>query len=138
MNKAILMGYQKDIKELTIVNKALIKLNNRLEAVPVVCGKVSSSGHSFPYIESHVTVEMAEPKESDRLKKRIREKEKHREELLFRIKSVEKFIDALPDGIEKEIFEMVFLDGMTQKEVGDAVGYTKGRISQIISSYAKD
>lgn len=138
MDKSILMGYQKDVKEFQIINKTLDKLNERLESVPVVCGKVSASSHSFPYIESHITVEMAEPKENDRLKRRIREKEKRRDELQCRIKSVECFIAAMPEGMDKEIFEMIFLDGMTQKEVGEVIGYTKGRISQIISSRMKD
>lgn len=138
MDKKTLSGYRKDKKELTAVEKTLARLEAQLENVPTVMGKVSMSSHTFPYVESHMAVQMAKPKECDRLSKRIREKEKRRDVLLVQIASVEKFIGDIPEGIDKEIFEMVFLDGMTQKEAGDILGYTKGRISQIISSRVKD
>ena len=33
---------------------------------------------------------------------------------------------------------MVYLEDMSQEDVAELVGYTKGRISQIISSMVKD
>lgn len=138
MDKKTLSGYRKDKKELAAVKKMLARLEEQLGNVPVVMGKVSMSSHSFPYIEGHMSVQMTEPNECDRIKKRIYEKEQRRDVLLARIASVEKFIDVMPEGVIKEIFELVVLDGMTQKDAGDIVGYTKGRISQIISSQVND
>ena len=42
--------------------------------------------------------------------------------------------DALAkfNGMKKEIFEMVYLDGMTQKEAGESLGYTQARVSQVM------
>lgn len=37
-----------------------------------------------------------------------------------------------PEEIIQDIFEMVFLDGMTQREAAECVGYTQARISQIL------
>ena len=54
------------------------------------------------------------------------------------ITKVENFFDGLSEGIEKQIMEMVYLEGMNQSEVADMLGYTKGRISQIISRITKD
>lgn len=138
IDKAILTGYKSDKKEIQIIDKSLARLKERLHDVPTVLGKVSASGKSFPYIESHVTVQMSDPKECDRIKNRIREKEKRRDALIKRTSTVEKFIIDMPEGTDKEIFEMFFVDGMTQTEVGEIVGYSKGRISQIISGYTKD
>ena len=45
---------------------------------------------------------------------------------------VEKYIEQLPVGMKKEIFEMVYLDGMTQKEAGESLGYTQARVSQVM------
>ena len=42
------------------------------------------------------------------------------------------------EGIEKQIFEMIYLYGMTQQEAGTAIGYTQARVSQIIYDYLKD
>ena len=45
---------------------------------------------------------------------------------------VKKYIEQLPVGMKKEIFEMVYLDGMTQKEAGESLGYTQARVSQVM------
>jgi len=38
----------------------------------------------------------------------------------------------------RQLFELCFLAGKTQREVGESVGYSRGRISQIISTYLKE
>ena len=40
--------------------------------------------------------------------------------------------------MKKEIFEMVYLDGMTQKEAGDSLGYTQSMVSKVINADIKD
>lgn len=135
MDKKTLSGYRKDKKELVAVEKTLTRLEEQLDNVPVVMGKVSMSRRSFPYIESHMTVQMTEPNECERISKRIREKEKRRDVLLVRIASVEEFIDNMPNGIDKEIFEMWFLDGMSQKEIGETVGLERSAVSKRVDRY---
>ena len=43
-------------------------------------------------------------------------------------------VDSKEEGIKKDIFEMVYIDGMTQGEAADYLGYTQARISQIVNS----
>ena len=81
---------------------------------------------------------MEEPKEATRLKERIRENREDLDRLEQENEEVERYISQLPVGMKKEIFEMVYLDGMTQEAVADIVGYSKGRVSQIISETIKD
>lgn len=81
---------------------------------------------------------MADPKKSDPIKDRIRKKGARKEELETEIREVEEFIAGMPEGIDKEIFEMVYLDGMTQQKAGEIIGYTQGRVAQIIRGYLKD
>ena len=138
MNKAKLDRYKANVKELDLVAEQINNLNERLENVPEVSGKVTGSSKEFPYIEQHVTVRMKEPKESDAIKNKIRKKEKRQALLTQEITEVREFIEALPDGIEKQIMEMVYLEGMNQAEVAEKLDYSKGRISQIISRIAKD
>lgn len=68
---------------------------------------------------------------------RICEKEKRKDQLIRENEKVEKYIAAMPDGTAKDIFEMVFLDGMTQKEVGESVGYTQSMVSKVIKDILK-
>lgn len=134
MDKGILTRYRRNKKELKIVEKAIVRLQDKLDKVPLVKGKVSCSGKEFPYIEEHMTVEMWEPKETDRLLKRIREKEKYKRVLEAEVREVEEFISSMPEGIDKEIFEMLFLEGMTQSEVGDMVHLERSSVSKRVDS----
>ncbi len=101
-------------------------------------GKVKKSGKDFPYIEEHMTVKVPDPKRTEPIRARLGKKEQRKAELEKKIQEVEAFIARLPEGMDKQIFEMVYLDGMTQREVGEVLGYSEGRISQIISKYLKD
>lgn len=138
MNKEKLNMYKPNKKELVLINRQLDRLNDRLEEVPVIQGKVSGSSKDYPYIESHVTVQMAEPKASSAIKGRIREKKKRKAWLEAQISEVEEFISAMPNGIEKQVFEMVYLDDMSQGDAAEMIGYTQARVSQIINSVLKD
>lgn len=138
MNRERLDRHKQNKRELALIEKQLDRLYEQLENVEIVSGKVTKSGDDFPYIEEHVTVQMAEPKAATAIKNRIREKEDRRRVLQGQIKEVEDFIADLPDGSEKRIAEMFYLDSEKQCDIADAIGYTQGRVSQILSRFLKD
>lgn len=106
--------------------------------VDVVHGKVTGSSQDFPYTEVRTTVEMYDPIENDKVNDEIREKQAEKNKLQKECEEVEEYISSIPDRGIKEIFELSFLNGNKQWEVAKAVGYSRGRISQIISGYLKD
>lgn len=138
MNRERLDRHKQNKRELALIEKQLDRLHEKLSNVDTVSGKVTKSGDDFPYIEEHVTVQMAEPKAATAIKNRIREKEDRRRVLQGQIKEVEDFIADLPDGSEKRIAEMFYLDSEKQCDIADAIGYTQGRVSQILSGFLKD
>ena len=138
MKRELLNRYKQNKRELALIDRQLDRLNDQLENVPEVSGKVTKSGDDFPYIEEHVTVRMAEPKTATAIKDRIREKETRQQELMSEIREVEEFISGLPEGMEKNILEMVYLEDMSQRDAAEMTGYSYGRISQIISGAIKD
>lgn len=138
MNRELLNRYKQNKRELALIDRQLDRLQGRLESVPEVSGKVTKSGDDFPYIEEHVTVRMAEPKTATAIKDRIRDKETRQQELMSEIREVEEFISGLPEGMEKNILEMVYLENMSQRDAAEMTGYTQGRIAQIIKKSAKD
>lgn len=137
LNKSDFTEYKDNKGELALIEITLRHLNADLENVQVVSGKVTKSSDEFPYIEEHMTVEMADPKKADRIKKRILEKESRKTVLMDKIKMVEDFIDSIEPGIDKEIFEMLYLDGMTQKEVGEVVGLERSVVSKHVTNVLK-
>ena len=138
MYREKLNRHKKNKRELDLIEGQLDRLYERLEDVPVVRGKVSGSSKDFPYIESHMTVQMAEPKAASGIKDRIREREARQKVLQDEIEEVEDFIAGLPEGIEKSVLEMVYLEGVSQKNAAEAAGYTQARVSQIIRDVVKD
>ena len=138
MNRVLLNRYKPNKRELALIDRQLDRLNDQLENVPEVSGKVTKSSKDFPYIEEHMTVRMAEPKVATAIKDRIREKEIRRQELMSEIREVEQFIANLPKGMEKNILEMVYLEDMSQRDAAEMVGYTQARVSQIIQGAMKD
>lgn len=138
MKRKYFKNYKKNKTELASLEKVLDKLKAKREDIPIVAGKVSKSADEFPYIEQRVTVEMREPRASDEVEERIRKKEARKRELEYQMGVVEKYIADMPEGRDKDVMEMLYLDGMTQEEVGKMRGYTKGRISQINAKYTKD
>ena len=138
MTKELLSKYKQNKRELTLLDQQLDRLRDRLEEVDEVSGKVSKSSDDWPYIEEHVTVRMAEPKAAAKIKDKIRVKESRRQTVQLEVLEVESFIDSLPEGIERQILEMVYLEGMSQGEAAEMIGYTQGRIAQIIKRCIKD
>lgn len=106
--------------------------------IAVVHGKVTGSSHNFPYTKVRTTVEMYDPIEYDKVINEVREKQAEKIKLQKECDEVEEYISSIPDRGIKEIFELSFLSGKKQWEVAKAVGYSRGRISQIISGYLKD
>lgn len=103
-----------------------------------VMGKVRGSSKYFPYTEVRTSVVMHDPYEQEKINKQIRKKETERMLLKAEVDEVDEYIEAIGDPEIKEIFELSFVEGKKQREVADIVGYSRGRISQIISGYLKD
>ena len=138
MDKKTLKQYRPLKREQEMIEKKLDRLEERKETVPAVYGKVKGSAPEFPYIETHMTVAMWEPKRMDSIDRQRIINEKRKDQVDALLIEIEEFIADIPDSTHRQIFEMVFLDGKTQQEVGESVGYSKGRVSQIISQYVKD
>ena len=138
MDRKRLNRHKSNKQELALIEKQLDRLYERLENVETVSGKVTKSGDDFPYIEEHVTVQMAEPKAATAIKDQIRAKEDRQRVIQDEIEQVEDFIAGIPDGIEKRVLEMVYLDGESQYDAADVLGITQGRVSQIIKKICEN
>lgn len=138
MDKECLKRYRANRRELLSLERTLERLYAQLEDVPDVSGKVSKSSDDFPYIEQHVTVQMQEPKKASEIKDRIWKKERRHKALLADMAEAERIIMKMPEGLSRQILELVYLEGMSQQEVGEVVGYTQSMVSKIIKTTMKD
>ena len=138
MNRKTLRQYRALKKELLLIDQGIDRLRERAMDVPTVAGKVTGSSRDWPYIETHYPVWMDEPKEADEIRRRLRIKEKRREEVSQLAVEIEQFIAGIPDSTDRQIFELLFLEGITQQDTANIVGYTQARVSQRISDVLQD
>ena len=132
MNKKTLKQYRALGGEISLLEKSIEKSRERLANLPVYSGKVQSSEKDYPFIRISTHVPMTDPKETEFLEKLIRTKESRLDEKRrLRIK-IETFIDEIDDSTDRQIFEMVFIEGMTYREVGDIMGMEFSNIGKRI------
>lgn len=135
MDRKRLKQYISLKREQEKLEKKIERLYDRLEDVPVIFGTVKGSMDVHPYIKNHMTVQMTEPKESDTINRLIRINESRKNQVDELLLEIEEYIADIPDSETRQIFEMVFLEGKKHWEVADALGYSRGRISQKIREY---
>lgn len=122
-------------KELALIDRKLDRLYERQENVPVVMGKVTGSSKDFPYTEVRTSVLMDEPKEADEIEKQIRIREKRKEQAESLITEIEQFIAEIPDSRDRQIFELIYIDGKKQREVANEIGLERSVVSKRITNY---
>lgn len=138
---------KRKLLEIYRANKRLIERNKRkisdeqTKEIPIVYGKVKGSMQEFPYIEQHFSVEMDEPIEADKSDRKIRAWNAEISKAEKEMEEVEAFIGSISDIRDREVLELRYTDGELDARVTDIakrMGYTKGRISQIVKKYLKD
>ena len=138
MTKERLKRYPFLKRELIRIDKKLDNLDRRRTEIPVVIGKVTGSMQEFPYTEQRFSVLMDEPVASDELARRMKELRNRRETVQRQIEEIEAFVAGIPDDTDREIFEMLFLEGKSQRMVADMIGYNQSSVSRRTQKYLKD
>ncbi|MGO5053573.1 DUF1492 domain-containing protein [Lachnospiraceae bacterium LCP25S3_G4] len=103
--------------------------------IEVVCGKVKGSSADFPYTEIRTSVQMHDPEAQDALNKLVSIKENRLTEVRELVVKIEEFIATIPDSETRQIFELTYIDGMSQSKVADEVEMERSNISKRISNY---
>lgn len=112
--------------------------DEKLKDIPVINGKVTGSIKEFPYIPTTFSVQMDEPVEADLSRKRIERLQREIIKAQEENEQVERYIATIEDKVTKEIFTYRFIDGMRIVDIGKKLGYTHGRVSQIVKKFLKD
>lgn len=136
MDKETLGQYLSLKKEIVKLERDISRLEEK--EVSSVIGKVRGSSREFPYTERGFRVEMDDPVETDRLRKLKIVKRKRLELAQAQRLAIEEFVAGIDRSDIRMIFEMIFIEGKKQREVAEEIGYTQGRIAQIICEKLKD
>lgn len=135
MDRRTLRQYIPLQKEIALLEQRIDRLRERALDVPTVLGKVKGSSRDYPYIEEHITIQMDEPRESDEIRRLLAIKRGRLERAKREAVEIEELIAAIPDSVDRQIFELCFLEGLKQWEVADEVGLEQSSISKRITVY---
>lgn len=129
-------GLCRDIKDLESRIKRKEKTIDEVEH-----GVVVGSLPDFPYTRAHFNISGYNiSKSSDRKEKLEREKEAYNGKIAEyekRKDAILTYINSIDSPEIAQIFRLTFLDGLTQHEVGEAVGLDRSRVSRKIDDYLK-
>lgn len=133
MTEKELGDYRKLCREVDDLRQRLEKEKNR--EIPVVSGKVRGSMREFPYIETHVGVELYEPEAMEVSLERIRRYQTKLLEVERKKLEIEQFVEEIPDPELRLIFRLRFLDGMRLADIGDRLAMDRSWIGKRIRKY---
>ena len=138
MDKKTLRQYRALLKEQILNDKAIDKLYDRAAQVPTIMGKVVGSSKDFPFTEMRTTVQMDEPKEADEIARRLRIRKERQEQIRAAVLEIEQFIARIPDSMDRQIFELAYLEGKTYREIADEIHLDYSRVSRRIAERLKN
>lgn len=138
MTKERLKQYRPMRKELLLIDRKLDALYEAREDVTVFSGKVRASDPEFPYTEFRVPVQMEDPVQAAKIKQLISIREQRREQVVEILTEVEGFIASIPDSEARQAYELIYMDGKTQEEVGEILCLDRSRVSRKISRYLQN
>lgn len=131
MTKKQLQQYKALKKEIEELNKKILREQEK--EIDTVKGRVKASMKDFPYIETHISVEMSEPERMQASIKLINEYRKRKERVEKETLEIERFISSVPDAETRLIFQYSFIDGMKQKEIAEKLHMERSSISKKIT-----
>lgn len=131
MTEKELKDYRKLCREVDDLRQRIGKEKSR--EIPVVSGKVKGSMREFPYIETHIGVELYEPEAMEASAERIRRYQAKLLEAERKKLEIEQFVEEIPDPELRMIFRLRFLDGMKQVAIARKLNMTQSNVSKLIS-----
>lgn len=135
MTEKELKDYRKLCREADDLRKRIEKEKN--QEIPIINGKVRGSMREFPYIETHVGVEMYEPEVMEASMERIRRYKEKLAEAEQKKLEIEQFVEQISEPELRLIFRYRFLDGMKQEVIARKLNMTQSNVSRLISKKMK-
>ena len=137
MNKKRLEQYKYIVAALDSIRHDLKTYAGRAERAEghVITDVAKGSSPEFPYLETRMKIESVDNTTGDKWTRRLRQREAEYEHM---IADVEEWVDQIEDPLLYFIFRKKLRENMTNAQIGEAVGYSRQRIDQLINEYLKE
>lgn len=120
-----------NLRDCKIAVKVLTEEIHKAEAHKV-CDCVIGSRPAIPYDAHVIVVKGVSMERIDKLREKM---ERRCKDLQDMIEEVESWIDTIDDPLMQTIIRLYYRNGLTHEEIGTAVGYTRSRVTQMLSDF---
>ena len=134
MDKVTLRQYRSLVKEQRMLELKIQRYKDRINNLPDVYDKVEASSAEFPYVSIHIPVQAKDPQQSAQLNRLIALNEKRKQDVIKALTQIEEYIKGIPDSEDRLIFEMVYIQGKTYRDTGDALHMDYSTIAKRIAN----
>lgn len=123
------------LERLNIIKAEIRAIKKDLADASVVSDTVKGSLPEHPWTSHPIKIEGMGFSTQTRLAKRLNQKlQELQEELLY----LEEFLDTVPDDKMRTILRLKFRNGLTDRQIGAEIGYSRQRVGQLISEFFKN
>ena len=138
MDRERLEQYEKLNAELSRLRKEIRQIDRaakRSEDGICIPDVATGSSPEYPYLHTRVKVESVDKRKFDGYIQKLKSREK---EYHARVIELEDWLEDIEDPLLYRIFKLKLKDGMSDKRIGDELGYSRSRITQMINGHLKD
>lgn len=137
MDKERLEQYRFIEAALKSIRKDLVAYSRNAERSQgrLISDVAKGSSLEFPYTERRIKIESYDHTVHDKWIRKLKLREAEYENL---IREVEGWLDSIDDTLIYTIFRLKLRNNMTNQEIGDELGYSKSRITQLINAYLRE
>ena len=138
MTREQLKNYRLLLKEISKVQKDIERLRLRQARLPIVKDTVQASMQDYPYTRTHIVVDARDPLANSTIEKLLTMKEALLKRLQMERLRIEEFIQNIEDSRTRQVFDMIFIRGLSQQRAAIDLEVDQATISRIIEKNLQD
>lgn len=137
MNRERLIQYRQIESALKTLRKEIKRLHRQAEQShgTVIPDVAKGSSPEFPYTSTRIKIESIDHTKQDRYFKLLTIREAEYQEMLLEL---EEWLSEIDEPLKYNIFSLKMRNNMTDKQIGDELGYSRARVTQIINNYLRE
>lgn len=123
---------ENELREMKKLIQEARQLQRESNNLPTTKDSVKGSAEGYPYTEHTVLIYGVDEKRGKRIRRKLKRK---LEEIQEKVEEMEEWLNGIDDPEIRMILRMMYRNAMTQKQIGDELGYDRSVISRKVKKF---
>ena len=119
-----------EVKQLRGLMAEAKALQEQLNSLPVIVDSVTGSLPEHPWTAHKIKVQGIDNNKAEKIKRRL---ERKLEEIQNKLEEIEEWLEGIDDAETRAVARLYFVNGMTQGQIANELGYSRTAITSKIS-----